>query len=108
MKSQGGVKNLAGLKEKLLRFHPESMRSRYTHLSAEDIVSKYNWTDLVALMSKEWEIFKIVFGDKGEFQMHCGVVNDRPDCHAKEADAADIALMRRSLSWLEERVGRLQ
>ena len=108
MSSQGGVKNLAGLKEKLLRFHPESMRSRYTHLSAEDIVSKYNWTDLVALMSKEWEIFKVIFGDKGEFQMHCGVVNDRPDCHAKEADAADIALMRRSLSWLEEKVGRLQ
>ena len=59
-------------------------------------------------MSKEWEIFKVIFGDKGEFQMHCGVVNDRPDCHAKEADAADIALMRRSLSWLEEKVGRLQ
>lgn len=108
MSGQGGIKNLSGLKEKLLKYHPESMRPRYTHLAAEDIVSKYNWTDLIALISKEWEIYKGIFGDKGEFQMHCGVVNDRPDCHAKDVDAADIALMRRSLSWLEEKVARLQ
>jgi hypothetical protein len=108
LNSQGGLKNLSGLKEKLLKFHPEAMRTRYTHLSAEDIVSKYNWTDLIALVSKEWEIFKQIFGDKGEFQVHCGVINDRPDCHAKDADGADIALMRRSLSWLEEKVARLQ
>ena len=108
MSGQGGVKNLSGLKDNLLRFHPESIRPRYTHLSAEDIVSKYNWTDLVALISKEWEIFKSIFGDKGEFQVHCGVVNDRPDCHAKDVDPADIALMRRSLTWLEDKVARLQ
>lgn len=108
MSSQGGVKNLSGLKDKLLKFHPESMRPRYTHLSAEDIVARYNWLDLTALISKEWEIFKQIFGDKGEFQMHCSVVNDRPDCHAKDADGADIALMRRSLTWLEDKVARLQ
>lgn len=108
MSGQGGIKNLSGLKEKLLKYHPESMRPRYTHLPAEDIVSKYNWTDLIALISKEWEIYKGIFGDKGEFQMHCSVVNDRPDCHAKDVDTADIALMRRSLSWLEEKVARLQ
>jgi hypothetical protein len=32
------------------------------------------------------------------------ITNDRPDAHAKEIDLADIALYRKHLSWLEEKV----
>ncbi len=32
------------------------------------------------------------------------LMNDRPDAHAKAIDAADVALYRRELVWLEERL----
>jgi hypothetical protein len=32
------------------------------------------------------------------------LLNDRPDAHAKEVDAADIALYRRELVWIEEKI----
>jgi hypothetical protein len=34
-------------------------------------------------------------------------VNERPDAHAKNIDPADIALQKRSLGWLSERLTSL-
>ena len=49
-------------------------------------------------------MFEAIFGDKKRFEQAVGLLNDRPDTHAKEIDLADIALQRRELVWLEERV----
>ena len=37
-----------------------------------------------------------------------GLVNDRFDAHAKDADLADIALYRRALRYLEERLAKVE
>ena len=53
-------------------------------------------------------MFSRLLGDKDAFLRHCDVINDRFDAHAKDADAADFALYRRSLTFLEERVAKIQ
>jgi len=87
---------------------PEKRRAPFAHLSAEDAISKINWTDLVKLVVREWQIFERLFGDKGNFGRNCDVVNDRYDAHAKNADSADFAMYRRSLAYIEERLAKLQ
>ncbi len=87
---------------------PEKRRAPFAHLSAEDAISKINWTDLVKLVVREWQIFERLFGDKGNFGRNCDVVNDRYDAHAKNADSADFAMYRRSLVYIEERLAKLQ
>jgi hypothetical protein len=66
------------------------------------------WPELTGLVTVNWQIFEAVFGDRKLFEEHAGIINDRPDAHAKEWDAADFALYRRSLQWLEERLAKLQ
>jgi hypothetical protein len=87
---------------------PNSERAKHAHLSGEQLLDKFLWTNLTALIVKEWRLFETVFGDQAKFKERCAVVNDRPDAHAKHVDAADLALYRRSLEELENAVKRLQ
>lgn len=95
-------------KERLLAILPEAQRESFKHLSAEDVTSRFLWTDLTKLVVKEWSLFSRLLGDKEAFLRHCDVINDRFDAHAKNADAADFALYRRSLTFLEDRIAKVQ
>jgi hypothetical protein len=95
-------------KERLLAILPETQRESFKHLSAEEVAARFLWTDLTKLVAKEWTLFSRLLGDKDAFLRHCDVINDRFDAHAKDADAADFALYRRSLTFLEERVAKIQ
>ncbi len=66
------------------------------------------WLELIGIISKNWSVFEKIFGDKKAFEGNAELINDRPDAHAKEWDTADFALYRRSLTWFEERVTKLQ
>ncbi len=74
------------------------------HLPADDLIEKLLWSELVALVAKEWSLFSPIFHDLRLFNEHSIVVNDRIDTHAKDADGADLAHYRRSLRWLEDAV----
>lgn len=87
---------------------PQKQREAITHLSAEDSINKFLWSDLVKLLAKEWALFEKMFGAKDEFTNHCNIINDRFDAHAKQVDAADVALYRRSLKYLEDRLAKVQ
>ncbi len=83
-------------------------RSQLRNLSAEEAINRFNWTDLVSLICREWPLFSKLFGDKGSFKSNAEIINDRFDAHAKDADAADFALYRRALSALERRIEKYQ
>lgn len=99
---------LSDLLSRIIKVLPENQRNAMTHLTAEEAVNKFLWTDLVKLIGKEWQLFEKVFGDKAQFNQHCDVINDRFDAHAKSADTADFAMYRRSLKYIEERIAKLQ
>lgn len=96
------------VRDRALSILPESQRESLKHLSAEEVFSRFLWTDLAKLVAKEWSLFARLLGDKEKFISNCDVINDRFDAHAKSADAADFALYRRSLSFLEERIAKVQ
>lgn len=96
------------VKDRALSILPESQRESFKHLSAEEVFGRFLWTDLSKLVAKEWSLFSRLLGDKDRFISNCEVINDRFDAHAKRADAADFALYRRSLTYLEERIAKVQ
>lgn len=91
-------------KERILVVKPSSERVRFSASSAEQVLDKFLWSDLSKLIVSEWALFERVFGDRGKFEQNTDLVNDRFDAHAKKADRADLALYRRALVWLEERL----
>lgn len=96
------------VKERALSILPEGQRVALKHLSAEDVIGRFLWTDLFKLVSKEWHLFSKLLGDKEQFLRNCEIINDRFDAHAKQADQADFALYRRSLTFLEDRLAKVQ
>lgn len=96
------------VKERVAAALPEPRRLQLRHLTAEEALAKFNWTDLVNLISREWALFERLLGDKASFIASADVVNDRFDAHAKDADRADFALYRRCLGQLEERLAKVQ
>lgn len=88
----------------LLRALPEQRRADLAPLSGEALLQKLYWKELESIINKYWSIFEASIGDKKRFQLSMGLLNDRPAAHAKDIDMADVALLRRELTWLEERI----
>jgi hypothetical protein len=99
-------KQRGALAERLLRVIDEKRRVQWHHLGPDEIVEQFNWLDLVRLIEKEWALFAGIFSDKAQFSTNAAVVNIRYDAHAKDADRADLASYRRSVSWFEDAVAR--
>lgn len=102
------MRKTGDVKDRVVAALPEAQRARFRHLTAEDALGKFNWTDLVKLLAREWTLFESLFGDKAAFLSAAEVINDRFDAHAKDADDADFALYRRSLRQLEDRLAKVQ
>jgi hypothetical protein len=83
---------------------PRERRDEASSYAADVMMEKLYWRDLTMIVAKNWEYFEATFGDKKQFQLAMELLNDRPDAHAKEIDAADMALYRRYMDWLEERL----
>ena len=90
--------------DKVLKSLPERQRTELSPLSGEALLNKLFWKDLAAIIGKHWTTFESTLGDKRRFETAMDLVNDRPDAHAKPVDAADIALYRRELTWLEDKL----
>lgn len=88
--------------DKVVAALPASRRSSLAALSGEGLLSKLYWKELAAIINKNWPAFERTIGDKRRFTSAMDLLNDRPDAHAKASDAADVALHRRELAWLEE------
>ena len=90
--------------DKVLKSLSERQRTELSSLSGDALLNKLYWKDLGVVISKHWTGFEKVLGDKTRFTHAMDLLNDRPDAHAKQIDAADVALYRRELTWVEERL----
>jgi hypothetical protein len=90
--------------ERVLGVLPQGRRESLRALSADVLMEKLMWPDLGSIILKNWENFEPIVGDRKRFEVASSLLNDRPDAHAKNIDLADIALQRRELTWLEERI----
>jgi hypothetical protein len=93
-----------GWAEQLLKSLPEHQRSALSPLSGDQMMEKLYWKELSQIIGNNWSIFESTLGDKTRMEAATNVLNDRPDAHARPIDAADVALYRRELVWLEERL----
>ena len=97
--------NAATAKERILAIIDSTKRGQCSNLTAWQVMeTRYMWSDLTRLIKKEWRLFEPLFGDQSQFQSHCDIINDRPDAHAKPIDDADLAMHRRSIKWLEDKI----
>jgi hypothetical protein len=94
-------------KNRILAVMAEERKHRLKELASDELIEKLFWKELAALIVKEWQVFADVFADRKRFQESCDIINDRPDTHAKDADVADIALQRRELDWLTDRLNAM-
>jgi len=90
--------------DRLSKVFPSDKRNILNDLSPEDAINKFLWTDLYKLIEKEWVLFEKLFGDKNQLVFNATIVNERSDSHAKDADAADIAIQRKSIKWFEDKI----
>ncbi|OZD82147.1 hypothetical protein CH273_10045 [Rhodococcus sp. 05-339-2] len=83
---------------------PQPRRDQCGALAPETLMSKLYWIELSSIIRREWQTFGPFLGDKRRTETAFELLNERPDAHAKIVDLADIALQRKELTWLEERV----
>ncbi|WP_410770303.1 hypothetical protein [Fontibacillus sp. BL9] len=90
--------------ERILKRIEEKKRKIFASIPPDEFMEKLLWTELVTIIDKEWSVFERLFSDKTQFNLNSSIINDRFDAHAKDADAADLALYRRSLTWYEDKI----
>jgi hypothetical protein len=90
--------------ERVLRGLPEKRRNELASFSGDIIMDKLYWLELEGIVTKHWPVFEQLMGDKTRFQESMKLLNDRPDAHAKAIDFAEVALQRKHLDWLEEKI----
>nr|WP_314073878.1 hypothetical protein [uncultured Roseococcus sp.] len=94
-------------KSALLSAIQQKRRSELEPFNLEAIGDKLFWLELVAIINKYWQLFERIFGDKTAFNENASIINDRPDAHAKHLESSDVAMHRRALQWLDERIARV-
>jgi hypothetical protein len=91
----------------LLETLPSRRRSELEPFNLDTLSEKLFWLELVTIINKHWTLFERIFGDKAAFTENAGIVNDRPDTHAKSLELSDVAMHRRALQWFDERLSRI-
>lgn len=100
-------KGSANAKTVLLASVQEKRRFELEPFNLDGISEKLYWIELVSVINNNWSLFEKIFGDKTLFNQNASIVNDRPDAHAKHLELSDIAMHRRALQWLDERISRI-
>lgn len=91
-------------KEVLLKAIEPERRATIDDSGLRTILRQFYWKDLVNLVNRRWTWFEPTFRDKPRFGVYGDVLNARPDAHAKEIDAGDLALQRLASDWIQERI----
>ncbi|SMP00106.1 ATP-binding protein [Paracoccus laeviglucosivorans] len=94
-------------KASLLSALPSKRRAELDAYNLETIADKLFWLELIAIINKNWQLFERIFGDKAAFNENASIVNDRPDAHAKHLEPSDVAMHRRALHWLDDRISKV-
>lgn len=79
-------------------------RQQLSVLETRTMAEELYFKDLYSVIANNWSVFERVFGDRTQLEGIVKTLNARPDAHAKEADAMDVARQREALDWLESRL----
>jgi hypothetical protein len=79
-------------------------RAAFAGKSIQATLKGTYWPELIGIIKKNWPMFLDYFGDRKQLELQADIVNDRPDSHAKDFDGADLALQRRAIAWINERI----
>jgi hypothetical protein len=90
--------------EAVLASIDQKRRPQLAVLETRTLAEELYFRDLYSVIANNWSVFEKVFGDRGQLEASLTTLNSRPDAHAKEADALDIARQRDALEWLEARM----
>ncbi|WP_341992865.1 ATP-binding protein [Azorhizobium sp. AG788] len=101
------TKDSVSAKSSLLSAISQKRRGELDPFNLETIAEKLFWLELVAVINKYWQLFERIFGDKTVFNENASIINDRPDAHAKHLEPSDVAMHRRALQWLDERISKV-
>jgi hypothetical protein len=99
--------NLSGARDRVLACLPTKRRDELGNLNLDLITEKLFWLELKSIISKEWSLFERILGDRKKVEDCFDILNDRPDAHAKKIDKVSVALYRRELEWMEERLSKI-
>ncbi|MBS4022542.1 MAG: AAA family ATPase [Dethiobacter sp.] len=87
---------------------PTSRKEKLSQLSLDKIFenkSEKYLEDLRKVVSRNWQDFCKIFGDKSDFEQYMRYVNSsRIDAHAEDIDKHQMALLLIALDWLHEKV----
>jgi hypothetical protein len=100
-------KQRGSTKDRLLAAVAGERKPKLNHLTPDELIEQLYWSELMRVVEREWSLFASVFGDRRQFQLATTVVNDRPDAHAKDVDGHDIALYRKYVKWLADRIATI-
>jgi hypothetical protein len=92
------------VQQRILAAIPKERREKISNKSAHLLMQTFYWLDLCQVIVKEWDLFSPLFGDQNNFKLNYMIINERPDAHAKDLTAADVALHGRALTWMEEKI----
>jgi hypothetical protein len=100
-------KQRGSTKDRLLAAIPGERKPKLNHLTPDELIEQLYWSELIRIVEREWPLFGGVFGDRRQFQLASSVVNERPDAHAKDVDGSEVALYRKYVKWLADRIASL-
>ena len=100
-------KQRGSTKDRLMGAVAGERKPKLNHFTPDELVEQLYWSELVRVVEREWPLFSGVFGDRKQFELATTTVNDRPDAHAKDVDGADIALYRKYVKWLADRIASI-
>lgn len=101
------TKNAPSAKATLLAALSERRRSELDPFNLDAVADKLFWLELVEIINRNWILFERIFGDRTAFLENARIINDRPDTHAKSLEPSDIAMHRRALQWMDDRITRI-
>ncbi|GGK94995.1 hypothetical protein [Deinococcus radiotolerans] len=85
----------------------QDRRKQLAAYSKEALMDKLYWIELKNIICKEWSIFEFIFSDQSKLKSAFETLNDRPYAHAKPLDIYSIALYRRELDWIEDKMSKI-
>lgn len=101
----GSTAKKGTVREVILDCIPEARRSPLQSVGSVDLImDKLLWTDYKLIVNRHWDAVEFLFKDKKQFELYHDIINDRPDSHAKKYEPEEIALMKRAIQWMEDKL----
>ncbi|TPF14220.1 AAA-like domain-containing protein [Priestia megaterium] len=93
-------------REKIMAVKKTEERPKYEGIDINDLMKgHFYFLELKTLISKNWDLFKNIFENKGSFETYMDIINSlRVDAHAKDITEDEYMMFDLAMKWMEEKV----